>query len=94
MNEKLEWSEPMGPNTWDEVVEIIKQKGGGWRLPTIEELDRSDESNSPPEEYMSYWSCFESKSNFDVWCSRNRHLDLVEVKPKDYKAEFLLVREV
>jgi len=60
----LEWTlDNYGPMTWDDAVDCCKSLGGGWRLPTIEELltlvdfTKSDPSTKLPNHESSYyWS--------------------------------------
>lgn len=69
----LEWGPDEGNMTWDEAVELAASKGGGWRLPTVDELvSQYDYDNGKPAEGFGrtvYWSSSPSGSN-GAWLVR------------------------
>ena len=94
----LEWQDKLVPKmTWDKAVEYAKSLGGGWRLPTVQELVSLwdyDKGCCPafPDANGWYWS----SSPYDSYYAWHVHFDHggVDDDTRHYECGVRCVRDV
>ena len=55
-NEAIKWNNKVQKLSWSDVEDYINDLGGGWRLPTLEELYKEFKTNPKRFKKGDYWS--------------------------------------